>query len=90
MGGNMTRHSKKAPEPLSRNTEGLVSGYNAAFDPTEAETPRSRRVLLIEDDPAALALLAMWLGDHGFSVQEFKSLKQAMHSLEDRLRHSVH
>ncbi|HYZ22550.1 MAG TPA: hypothetical protein VE690_10375 [Rhodopila sp.] len=86
----MTRHNRQATAPLTAKDDPSAPGYDAAHHQMEAETPRPRRVLLIEDHPAALALLAMWLGDHGFNVQEFENLQQAMQSLDDRSWRPVH
>lgn len=86
----MTRQIRQATAPLTPKDDRSAPRYDATHHQLEAETPRPRRVLLIEDHPAALALLAMWLGDHGFNVQEFENLQQAMQSLEGRSWRPIH
>lgn len=71
----MARQTKQAVQPLARSNNTPGSEDDVRDYPGECDS--SKRVLLIEDHPVALALLSMWLTENGFRAHEFESSKPA-------------
>lgn len=86
----MARHAKKGAGTLALGDAQSASACGAGHPSGSRKRAPRRRVLLIEDHPAALELLAAWLGEHGFRTEEFENLEQAMRSLTHGAVRSVH
>jgi PleD family two-component response regulator len=86
----MARHAKKGAETPALGDDQSASTCGAGYPSGSRKRAPRRRVLLVEDHPAALELLAAWLGEHGFRTEEFENLEEAMRSLTDGAGRSVH